>query len=266
VNGDLCRKNSDCCGADGTGLPGEGNVTCEIEQGKQVGICRNPLSCDPQGDVCHYKDYVCGSSSARNNCCAGVGNSGVCQLDALGVPRCNGLGTTCRFAGETCASAADCCDGVPCVPDSSGTLRCLEHPDGGTSCVPQGGGCTINADCCVGSACVTPIGSTQGTCSVPPPPPGTGGTTGSGGTANTGGTAGKGGTGGTTSTGGKGGTTSAGGTASTGGKTGSGGTSSTGGSTGTGGACALYGQTCTTDSNCCSGVPCTNGLCVFPIR
>jgi hypothetical protein len=165
VNGNLCRRDSDCCGAAGTGLPGDGNVTCEIDTGKTLGICRNPQSCNPQGDVCHYKNYVCDISSARNDCCAAVGNSGVCQLDSLGVPRCNGLGTTCRQGGESCSSAMDCCNQVPCVPDATGALHCYSPPDGGTStCVPAGGSCSINGDCCPGSTCIEPLGSTQGVC------------------------------------------------------------------------------------------------------
>jgi hypothetical protein len=246
VNGDLCRDTKDCCGAAGTGLPGDGNVVCEKANGATIGICRNPMSCNPQGDVCHYMDYACSISSARNDCCAGVGNSGVCQLDKLGVPRCNGLGDTCRKTGESCASADDCCNNLPCVPDANGALHC-----GSTTCVAAGGSCTINGDCCLGSSCVTATGSTQGTCSVPPPPPGTGGKGGSGGV------------GGTTGT-------SSGGTKSTGGATGGGGTNA-GGSTGTsaGGSttvCALYGQSCTASAQCCNAVPCTNGVCAFPVR
>ena len=91
------------------------------------------MSCNPEGDVCHYQNYgnTCGNSSARNDCCGGVGNSGVCQLDPLGVPRCFGLGTSCQMTGDTCAFSGDCCDGAPCVPDDNGVLRC-----GGTQCVP----------------------------------------------------------------------------------------------------------------------------------
>jgi hypothetical protein len=179
VNGDLCRKDSDCCGAAGTGLPGDGNVTCEIPAGKALGICRNPRGCNPQGNVCHFKDYTCSVSSARNDCCGAVGNSGECQLDVLGVPRCNGLGTTCRAGGETCSSAMDCCNQMPCVPDAAGVLRCYLPPistvDGGvpSSCVPAGGTCSINGDCCVGSTCIQPVGSIVGVCGIPVPPPGT---------------------------------------------------------------------------------------------
>ena len=179
VNGDLCRKDSDCCGAAGTGLPGDGNVTCEIAAGKTMGICRNPKSCNPQGNVCHFQNYACSISSARNDCCGVVGNSGVCEVDPLGVPRCNGLGTTCRKGGETCASAADCCNKLPCIPDATGVLRCFVPPatvDGGvpSSCVPAGGACSINGDCCVGTTCIQPIGSTKGICgTVVSPPPST---------------------------------------------------------------------------------------------
>jgi hypothetical protein len=177
VNGNLCRKDSDCCGAAGTGLPGDGNVTCEIDAGKALGICRNPKSCNPQGNVCHYKEdngYSCNVSSARNDCCAAVGNSGVCKLDPLRVPRCNGLGTTCIVAGQICSSAMDCCNQAPCVPDGTGMLRCYGQPgiDGGvpSSCVPAGGPCSINGDCCMGYTCIQPPGSTQGTCGIPVPP------------------------------------------------------------------------------------------------
>jgi len=171
VDGDLCRKDSDCCGAAGTGLPGDGNVTCEIEQGHAVGICRNPTGCNPQGDVCHFKNYACSISSARNDCCGAPGNSGACQLDALGVPRCSGLGGTCRNPGDTCSSAADCCNHVPCVPDAAGMLRCMTPADAGPTCVGQGGACTINGDCCVGMMCNRPLGSTSGTCGPYTPPP-----------------------------------------------------------------------------------------------
>jgi len=177
VNGDLCRKDSDCCGAAGTGLPGDGNVVCEIEVGKLVGICRNPHGCNPQGNVCHYQNYTCSISSARDDCCAPTGK-GVCQIDTLGVPRCSGLGNTCRQGGETCSSAMDCCNRAPCVPDPSGVLHCYGPPstgiDGGvpSKCVPGGGPCSINGDCCVGTTCIQPIGTTQGTCGAPGPPSG----------------------------------------------------------------------------------------------
>jgi hypothetical protein len=247
VTGDLCRKNADCCGGENDPtLPGDGHVVCDIASGKAVGICRNPMACNPQGNVCHFKDYACSISSARADCCGGLGaKGGVCELDELGIPRCNGLGA-CRPAGDTCASAADCCSApgtvIPCTPDALGVLRCAT-----TTCKPSGGSCTINGDCCTGSLCITPPGSTIGSCSSTP----TGGTggTGSGGTS---------GIGGTTSGGG----TSTGGTTHTGG-TGAGGTTSTGG-TGGSGVCGEYGQQCTTNAGCCNAVPCDGGICRYP--
>jgi hypothetical protein len=190
VTGDLCRRNEDCCGgSDDDTLPGYGNVVCQLEEGASVGLCRNPSdgpgdggACNPQGNVCHFKDYECGVSSARANCCGGLGaKGGVCELDPLGVPRCNGLGETCREAGETCASTADCCNDVPCVPDEDGQLRC-----GTDSCQKSGDSCTVNADCCPGILCITSPGSTVGTCGGDPGG-GTGGT-GSGGSGGSGGT------------------------------------------------------------------------------
>ena len=162
IDGDLCHQDTDCCGGDpNSGLPGAGNVKCLKEHPTDnTGICRNPMSCNPEGNVCHYKDYMtCGNSSARNDCCGAPGNSGVCQLDALGVPRCYGLGTTCKQTGQSCAFSGDCCDGKPCLPDSSGALHC-----GGAACSPMGGACTASADCCNGETCTFPPGSVQGTC------------------------------------------------------------------------------------------------------
>jgi hypothetical protein len=235
IDGDLCRQDSDCCGAAGTGLPGDGNVTCQKSSpDAPVGICRNPMSCNPEGDVCHYMNYSgCGTSSARNDCCAAPGNSGVCQLDALGVPRCYGFGDSCRDGGETCAFSGDCCGGVPCIPDQTGQLRCLTISDdggvtgdggpidAGPACSPPGGKCTIAADCCPGSPCTMLPGSVQGTCESPP--------VNDGGGSGDGGSAGDGGSGG------------------------DGGNSSDGGS---GGACSLFGQACSATQPCCNYIPC----------
>ncbi|MBN2197319.1 MAG: hypothetical protein JW751_31240, partial [Polyangiaceae bacterium] len=266
VMGDLCRRDADCCGADGTDLPGAGNVHCRKDSPDDpVGICRSPTGCNPQGNVCHYQDYVCSNSSSRNNCCGATGESGRCErnaagelvcggtgflcqpdaeegdecesclLDPFGVPRCNALGE-CRVVGETCATSADCCDQMPCVPDEDGVLRC-----GATICVDAGGTCTVDADCCTGIPCLRPIGSVQGVCGGESPPTG-----GSGGAPPAaGGTAGA----------------PAGGTAG----------SPTGGGPATGGVpteCALYGQLCEEDADCCNPglVFCDNGVCLAPLR
>jgi hypothetical protein len=192
--GDLCRTDEDCCGGaepedPADRLPGWGNGECQIEPGHAIGVCRNPVNgednpdgaCSPQGNVCHLKDYACDNSNARSNCCFEVGaNNGACEVDALGVPRCNGL-ADCREVGETCNSSADCCipEGSdmhpPCVPDDEGVLRCGED-----ECIPTGGSCTINADCCPGGTCYRPAGTTEGTCE--PPTTGEGGAGGGPGT------------------------------------------------------------------------------------
>ncbi|MEI9952874.1 MAG: hypothetical protein WDO74_28855 [Pseudomonadota bacterium] len=226
VTGDLCRKDSDCCGGDATsGLPGAGNGSCHLEPGAQVGICSNPVNggknaCNPEGNVCHYladQGYACNSSSARSDCCGPeTPKALMCKLDALGVPRCIGVGE-CHDGGDVCASAADCCNHVPCVPDDQGALRCL---DGGV-CVPSGGSCTINGDCCPGGLCHREPGSTVGSCTSNGPPP-----TGSAGS-------------------------------------GSGGSSGTAGAPSL---CAEYGQICGQDGDCCNGVPCTGGICALVVK
>ena len=96
-------------------FPATAMFVCDIQAGFAVGICRNPTGCNPEGNVCHYKDYACANSSARNDCCGAPGNSGACQLDKLGVPRCHGVGA-CVNAGGACAFDDDCCTGGHCVP------------------------------------------------------------------------------------------------------------------------------------------------------
>ncbi len=164
IDGDLCTKDTDCCGAAGSGLPGDGNVRCEIQAGFEVGICRNPTGCNPEGNVCHYKDYACANSSARNDCCGAPGNSGACQLDKLGVPRCHGVGA-CVNAGGACAFDDDCCTGGHCVPGADGKLACQ------SGCSSSASACTVNADCCAGLPCIVAQGSTSGVCGTPSPPP-----------------------------------------------------------------------------------------------
>jgi hypothetical protein len=161
IDGDICYTDSDCCGAAGSGLPGDGNVICSRDNpGDPVGVCRNPTGCDPEGDVCHYKNYAtCGNSSARNDCCGAPGNSGVCQLDALGVPRCFGLGTMCKDSGQQCAFSGDCCNGLPCIPNGAGGFVC-----GTTACQMNGSMCTNSSDCCNGTTCVFMPGQPYGTC------------------------------------------------------------------------------------------------------
>jgi len=237
IDGDLCVRDQDCCGNDKS-LPTSGqNVQCVREHASDpVGVCRNPMGCSPEGNVCHYKasdgaSYTCNVSSAPNNCCGGTGNSDFCMLDQLGVPRCMGLGT-CRKGGETCAFTGDCCNNVPCVPDSTGQLRCLMS-DSGSSCVASGGYCTVTADCCPGTSCIAPQGSTLGTCGIISAPPPDGGTTSDAAT----------GTDGSTTT--------------------------DGGGTSTSDAtpppvCSQYGQICVNNTDCCNSIPCYGGLCRIP--
>jgi hypothetical protein len=187
VLGDLCKSDTDCCGGDvSTGLPGAGLVKCIPNPTyPQIGTCgmANPNNCtggaetckntcQPEGDVCHFLgNGGCSSNSFPNNCCGAPGNKGMCQLDKLGVPRCYGLGA-CVMTGGSCASAADCCMGLPCLPDAMGHLKC-----GSMSCVPAGGTCTTTSDCCAGLPCSVPPGSLKGTCTTitttPPPDLGT---------------------------------------------------------------------------------------------
>src|SRR5207248_2222562 len=146
-NGDACAHDEDCCG--GICNPGPGGL----------GTCTTPspgstnCSAGVDGTVCTDCNGCC------SRLCSPYGATGVkvCQLDALGVPRCYGLGT-CRMVGETCSFSGDCCNGVPCTPDMNGILHCQ------AACSQNGNACTSSADCCNGLSCTFLPGSVQGTC------------------------------------------------------------------------------------------------------
>jgi hypothetical protein len=183
VEGDLCTNDDDCCGGPSTGLPGQGNVTCSKATGQTIGRCRNPISCNPEGNVCGGGATTDGGTNARQDCCGCTSPgppSRCCGLDLNGVHRCRGAGNPqncpngldgspgcCTAAGGLCADSVECCNGAPCLPDPSdgNRLHC------GTSCVMSGGVCTSTSDCCAGLSCNIPPGSPTGTCTNPTPPP-----------------------------------------------------------------------------------------------
>jgi hypothetical protein len=176
VAGDVCHDAKDCCGGGGTMGAGAGEVACNIIPGTNppLGTCSNPSGEDPEGDICGQ------DVNARHDCidCAPP-KINCCKLDNLGVPRCYGTpsgghcptgydGTAgcCIAAGQVCTFSSECCSGNPCLPDSSGILRCSTQ-----TCVAAGGVCTATGDCCTGLECVVPIGQPSGTCKNPTPPP-----------------------------------------------------------------------------------------------
>ncbi len=178
VEGDLCTKDTDCCGGEalypdgGEPLPGAERVTCLLAAGNTVGYCASPKgnvgggnSCNPEGNVCHFKDngYVCGNSAEENNCCQHLGSNTDCELDSIGVPRCHVVGgdagiLPCIPTNGECAFDGDCCGGK-CLPNSAGMLVC--NP---VTCSPSAGPCTTTSDCCDGFNCNVPPGSLVGTC------------------------------------------------------------------------------------------------------
>jgi hypothetical protein len=155
--GDICTKDSDCCGGQGTN-PTE--VCNKASPTDAVGVCSNPTGCKPNGDICRLQTNQC---NATDNCCSGnVQQYDTCKQDNLGVPRCSYAGDAgCIPVGADagCASSADCCNLNPCVPDGNGGFTC--YPE---TCVPVSGVCTTDADCCPGGHCYIQGGQTSGTC------------------------------------------------------------------------------------------------------
>jgi hypothetical protein len=159
VVGDLCLQDGDCCGS--AGLPGGSGkpVTCVITAPNTAGVCRNPMGCKPDGDVCKLKVSSCNSSC---DCCSGnCETKDTCKQDNVGVPRC--AAAQCVTAGGACASSANCCGGAPCVPNPTAGAA-PSFVCAGTACIAACGSCTSSADCCPGSSCIVASGSTHGMC------------------------------------------------------------------------------------------------------
>jgi len=162
MTGNTCVDHQSCCGG---GTNPNGDVTCDFESASDLfGRCGNGQSCNPAGNICSYKlNYPDGGSkqiNAANNCCTTwKGKNGdACKLDTSGIPRCfggqtddcpngyTGSSPCCIAEGEVCQFKDQCCNGVPCVADEQGVLRCT-----GSSCIPLGASCTQGgAGCCAG--------------------------------------------------------------------------------------------------------------------
>jgi hypothetical protein len=189
----LCRTNKDCCGGDADStIPGSGDAACiRVNPEDTVGRCKVG-ACNPHGAICGNPEGTAacsGSLSAPNGekCCgANLLPKEVhpCQVDGLLVPRCDVI-DGCVEPGGYCGTSDDCCNGLPCVQDETGSFVCYDPPGG--SCVEEGGPCTADADCCVGSSCLFGAGQVTGVCGTSDPPgsggSGMGGNTGSGGSS-----------------------------------------------------------------------------------
>jgi hypothetical protein len=163
-------------------------VTCVAATGGNVsiGVCAQNHGNQVPGGICKLNGNANACSNAESDCeCAVSPKIACCAYDTLGLPRCLGSGagadggtcifggstSCCRQPGQTCNTAAECCGLSPCVPDSTGTLRCLTTTpnDGGIVCVQAGNGCTATGDCCTGLIC-NYDGETS-TCVQPSTPP-----------------------------------------------------------------------------------------------
>ena len=187
ANGDICLRNSDCCGNACSANDGGAGNCLQINGGGGGGClqdgnpcsggtnccsrtCVNPGSgatvCQPV-DGCRLTGDFCLSTSA---CCGGGPNPN-------GTVQCNGgrcdNGQACNGVGNICGAATlpdggilqinasqDCCDGkkTVCKLDSSGV---------GSSCDAG------SSECCNGTECLRTGGGEFGVsyaCQVPPPP------------------------------------------------------------------------------------------------
>jgi hypothetical protein len=186
----LCTSDTECCGGNAAGT---GEVTCNLATSGNlsIGVCAQNHGNQVPGGICRLTGGANACSNAQSDCeCVVSPKVACCAYDTLGLPRCLGSGTCagadggtgvfsgtdptcCRKPGDTCNTSAECCGLTPCVPDSTGTLRCLTTTpnDGGIVCVKQGGTCTATGDCCTGLVCNVTPGAGSGTCGPPPTPP-----------------------------------------------------------------------------------------------
>jgi hypothetical protein len=173
VAGDPCNSTLQCCG-------NTQGATCET-------TCTNVQACNAPGNICgapHLPDggYVT-LGTARVDCCPGGGiMKEPCFYDPAGVPRCFGqcppnsptcdagcpsidpfVPGCCLSPGETCNSAGECCNFLPCVPNDAGVLTCTLQ-----SCLPIGALCQPDAGtgCCNGTGCL-PAGEVDFACQLP---------------------------------------------------------------------------------------------------
>jgi hypothetical protein len=184
--GDSCTRPEECCGF---GI--DTKITCEADN-----------RCTASGVSCQDVGLTCGAPvlpdggkiNAPQDCCDG--HQTVCKVDSSGIPRCFGgcpTGTCpsqcpngytgqagcCIAAGNVCQFKDQCCNGLPCVPDTSDggyVLRCTAP-----TCLPLGTLCGASADggaCCEGTVCQAAIEGPYA-CQAPAPDGGTadGGTT-----------------------------------------------------------------------------------------
>ncbi len=99
--------------------------------------CTEPVTCQPQEEVCDYKDNDCDGEidetcgMCRPEICDGVDNDCDDDIDE-GCP-------TCQLAGDSCTTDNDCCMGS-CT---DGTCQ--------NECRPLEVACTSSADCCSGA-------------------------------------------------------------------------------------------------------------------
>lgn len=184
-SGGFCTNpNGACCGGNADQLNPNGyGVKCEPKQVGAPPTCSNGQSCNPAGNICGGS----GTVNASQNCCDG--KKAVCKADSSGIMRCfggcpnddcskcptgydpNNPGC-CIEAGQVCQFSDQCCNGAPCVPDSSGVLRCALT---GGSCLPQGDTCdpTSGPPCCTGLTCTSTsngyecLSGSGGTCGAP---------------------------------------------------------------------------------------------------
>jgi hypothetical protein len=239
LTGDWCKSNQECCGG---GSNPNGTVMCV---GAPNGRCDNGQACNPTGNICGAPVLPDGGSiNASQNCCDG--RKDVCKVDSAGIPRCfggcpgdmcgmmcpTGYDPTnpncCLAAGQACQFQDQCCNRVPCVPGSNGTLVCAQP----VTCQVVGDPCTPGAapgpmGCCAGTQCLAAMPSGYA-CQVPLPPP-------DGGVI----------------------------VVQDGGPVGDGGTHPDAAAADAAPACLANGQACSLGSMCCSGV-CQTGMCEMP--
>ncbi|HSM92710.1 MAG TPA: hypothetical protein VLT47_07440 [Anaeromyxobacteraceae bacterium] len=179
MTGDFCDSTGACCGGyPDTMRPDGYNIECKSSVSDPTPRCNNGGSCNPPGNICGVSKDV----NASQNCCmpasyGGGSGKAACKQDDSGIWRCYGGPAVCKNPdgtvgdcatlcptgfdptkpecclddGLACEFNGQCCNGNPCIQDSTGAFKCTPPNQAclaaGTTCASGGTPCCDPYSC-----------------------------------------------------------------------------------------------------------------------
>ena len=171
IDGDLCRKDSDCCGGKGSMAPGDGNVNLrDLPQGLPWDFVETRPAVTPRATSAITRTTPARSPARATTAAEPRGTRTPASSTPSVSPRCHAL-DKCVEAGGVCAFTGDCCNASPCVPDADRAVT-VPHGDAGRRTRLRCTRCFMHGDRRLLPRVRMLDGgrSPKGTCGVPPPP------------------------------------------------------------------------------------------------